>query len=71
MNGALSLDAVTPYTYITGTKAYLVTCGECATRAKQYDTGNRERADFSRPWIWDGSESDARRTLARHNALHH
>lgn len=71
MKGNISLDSVKPYRYLTGARAWLVTCGECAGRALQYDNGQRERADFCRSWIVDASEAAAARTLARHNGLHH
>lgn len=71
MKGAISLDSVTPYTYPGGRGSWLVVCGECKGRAMQYDAGNRERADFCRPWLVDESEESARKSLRRHDGLHH
>ena len=71
MQGSISLDDVRPYTYPTGTTSWLVICGECKTRSMMFDAGNRERADFCRPWLVDAGEIQARATLARHNSLHH
>ena len=71
MRGSISLDDVRPYADLMGRECYLVICGECKGRSMQYDAGNRERADFSRPWLVHGTRERAARTLARHNALHH
>jgi hypothetical protein len=70
MKGSIFLDSVSPYTYPTGARGWLVVCGECAGRAKMFDNGNYGWADFCRPWIVDTTQADAEATLARHNRLH-